>query len=74
MFLLLILLQLIINVIFCRVIINDHILCEEGCLATADTGSSDICGPTSDITYINNLIGTFNVNGWKRVSKRSCLP
>ncbi|XP_025270259.1 lysosomal aspartic protease-like [Camponotus floridanus] len=58
------------------VIINDHILCEEGCLAIADTGSSDISGPISDITYINKFIGTFNVNGQERVncSRISELP
>jgi len=58
---------------FYRIIINDHILCEERCEALADTGASYIFGPKSDITKINKLIGTVNIDGEERVSKQSCV-
>ncbi|XP_025270258.1 lysosomal aspartic protease-like isoform X2 [Camponotus floridanus] len=59
-----------------NIIINDHILCVESCQAIADTGASHICGPKSDITKINKLIGTINVDGDERVncSRISELP
>ncbi|XP_029170177.1 lysosomal aspartic protease-like [Nylanderia fulva] len=41
----------------------NYILCARGCQAIADTGISSILGPRSNISIINDLIGTYYVNG-----------
>ncbi|XP_029160641.1 aspartic proteinase-like isoform X3 [Nylanderia fulva] len=46
--------------------VNGHILCPDGCQAIANTGTSSIYGPTSDISIINQLIGTIFSNGERR--------
>jgi len=57
----------------CRIVVNDIILCEKSCQGVIDLSSSSIIGPKRDITFINEHIGTINVDGVERVSKRSYL-
>jgi len=56
-----------------RIQINNISLCQSSCQAIADIGMGETYGPTSDVKTINELIGTTNVDGMERVSKRSCF-
>ncbi|XP_029160643.1 lysosomal aspartic protease-like [Nylanderia fulva] len=38
--------------------IHEHILCPNGCQAIVNPGTSSIYGPTSDVSIINQLLGT----------------
>jgi len=57
----------------CRVIASYINLCDENCQAVADVSADAIVGPKQYIIFINDLIGTVNVNGEERVSKRTYL-
>ncbi|XP_029160638.1 lysosomal aspartic protease-like [Nylanderia fulva] len=46
--------------------IYKYILCPSGCQAIANIGTSLIYGPTSDISIINEYIGTLYINGEHR--------
>ncbi|XP_011266425.2 lysosomal aspartic protease [Camponotus floridanus] len=43
-------------------------LCDENCQAVADVSADAIVGPKQHIVFINDLIGTVNINGEERVN------
>jgi len=52
-----------VDAMYCRVEINNNILCANGCQTIVDTGQSLISGPAFDIAVINKEIGTTIFNG-----------